>query len=777
MRKHILSLLAVLILIVFVSCATATAEKPYTCEEAAIMLCVNADAYSDPAPTVRDILGPLSPNAPLTRIEGCRMLLRAFGPLPDVQEGVRYIVKYRDCAFEDIPEDGKEAVENLTNAGLYIPENNTVFGPDELMTEDELAFLVDRIHAYLQSSLKDDYYSCVTADMLNAPDFLEVDYHFLGGRENTIDKQVFYEWTVDLLNECLENPDTPEKANIAALMSTYMDMEERENGMTYVQPMVDAIWNAADYKELMNVLAHICRETGIELLLDNTCWYELRDAYTIDNDHICYTFSYNIFPDSTSEAYAPQTLRYRVFLEQKGHLFSLLGFGAEETEALLKSYLDSFIPDGFSLYGSLSVPDTEKMFNAEHIPEELSFLPLADYLRQAGYENDYVAVGNLAETVTILSMLAQPQYLTAMKTFTILHLIRSLIIVCPLRIMDASDGFLEDFYAAEPSMIFEGVFLNSMVMPLVFTDTALYFSKTEECRTWHNSLEKLCSDIKSNYRRMLENITWISESSRRASIAKLDAMKVELLVPTDFSNILRVEFTSAEDGGTFLENIARYLKARRRYLAQVGPQLDAGFSWSINNNWTSSLYYEPLENTFFLCFSSFICSHTLKDPSYESLLANIGIFVAHEISHGFDYTRSIEDNLWSPEDLEEFNARCEVFADYMGGYEFFPGFAVADGHQILDESVADLTAFKCIMGIASQAPGFDYDAFFRDFADLMAISATRTFIREYYVGDSHASGRCRVNKLLPLLDEFYATYDICEGDAMYVAPQNRLQVW
>ncbi len=37
----------------------------------------------------------------------------------------------------DVPEQGKEAVENLTNAGLYVPEDNTVFGPDELMTEQQ----------------------------------------------------------------------------------------------------------------------------------------------------------------------------------------------------------------------------------------------------------------------------------------------------------------------------------------------------------------------------------------------------------------------------------------------------------------------------------------------------------------------------------------------------------------------------------------------------------------------------------------------------------------
>lgn len=39
------------------------------------------------------------------------------------------------------------------------------------------------------------------------------------------------------------------------------------------------------------------------------------------------------------------------------------------------------------------------------------------------------------------------------------------------------------------------------------------------------------------------------------------------------------------------------------------------------------------------------------------------------------------------------------------------------------------------------------------------------------------TGRVRVNRLLSLADEFYETYDIQPGDAMYVAPEDRVSVW
>ena len=82
-----------------------------------------------------------------------------------------------------------------------------------------------------------------------------------------------------------------------------------------------------------------------------------------------------------------------------------------------------------------------------------------------------------------------------------------------------------------------------------------------------------------------------------------------------------------------------------------------------------------------------------------------------------------------------------------------------------------------MMSIASEIPGFDYDIFFRSFAEQYAVTGSRQGVIRYLLPDVHPMGRCRVNKLLSLLDEFYTTYDIKEGDAMYVAPEDRPYVW
>ena len=43
--------------------------------------------------------------------------------------------------------------------------------------------------------------------------------------------------------------------------------------------------------------------------------------------------------------------------------------------------------------------------------------------------------------------------------------------------------------------------------------------------------------------------------------------------------------------------------------------------------------------------------------------------------------------------------------------------------------------------------------------------------------DPHSLGEWRVNATLRNIDDFYKAFDIKEGDKMYLAPENRVNVW
>ena len=43
--------------------------------------------------------------------------------------------------------------------------------------------------------------------------------------------------------------------------------------------------------------------------------------------------------------------------------------------------------------------------------------------------------------------------------------------------------------------------------------------------------------------------------------------------------------------------------------------------------------------------------------------------------------------------------------------------------------------------------------------------------------DEHSPAKVRVNAVVALFDPFYEIYDVKEGDAMYIAPEDRVTRW
>ena len=43
--------------------------------------------------------------------------------------------------------------------------------------------------------------------------------------------------------------------------------------------------------------------------------------------------------------------------------------------------------------------------------------------------------------------------------------------------------------------------------------------------------------------------------------------------------------------------------------------------------------------------------------------------------------------------------------------------------------------------------------------------------------DEHSSGKVRVNAILSSCDKFYETYDVKEGDGMYIPKEERICRW
>ena len=176
-----------------------------------------------------------------------------------------------------------------------------------------------------------------------------------------------------------------------------------------------------------------------------------------------------------------------------------------------------------------------------------------------------------------------------------------------------------------------------------------------------------------------------------------------------------------------------------------------------------------------------------QDPNYradmsdEELYAYIGPAIAHEIAHAFDAKGAQYDkdgnfiNWWTDEDYAAFNEKNEKLAAYYNGMHPWEG-QDFNGKAMVGEACADMTALKCMLRIAAGKPGFDYDKFFRCYADRCATKETLSWAM-VLLEDEHPMNYLRVNANLQQFDEFLDFYGITEGDNMYLAPEDRVAIW
>lgn len=114
--------------------------------------------------------------------------------------------------------------------------------------------------------------------------------------------------------------------------------------------------------------------------------------------------------------------------------------------------------------------------------------------------------------------------------------------------------------------------------------------------------------------------------------------------------------------------------------------------------------------------------------------------------------------------------------DYFNAIHPWKG-ETLDGQKLVGEACADNTAMQCILGIAARKPDFDYDTFFRAYADMWFSKMAPEIAAYYLTEDVHPPKYLRINVVCQQFDEFLETYGIGEGDNMYLAPEDRIVIW
>ncbi len=308
-----------------------------------------------------------------------------------------------------------------------------------------------------------------------------------------------------------------------------------------------------------------------------------------------------------------------------------------------------------------------------------------------------------------------------------------------------------------------------------------YFPASEKARA-----EEMVRNELAAFASRIDRLEWMAPETKTKAKAKLAALKVGVGYPDRWRDYSALQVVA----GDALGNARRAsLFEYHRNLKKLGEPVDRG-EWVMNPQLVNAVNL-PAMNA--LNFPAAILQPPNFDPS-RPVVADygaIGSVIGHEISHSFDDQGALFDatgrlaNWWTKEDYAHFKASADRLIRQYDAYRPFPDLAV-NGKLTVSENIADVAglaaaydAYRLSMGgkEAPAVPGLTGDQqFFLSYAQSWRQKMREPALRQRIVTDSHAPARYRVATVRNV-DAWYDAFSVKPGQALYLAPAERVRVW
>ena len=292
----------------------------------------------------------------------------------------------------------------------------------------------------------------------------------------------------------------------------------------------------------------------------------------------------------------------------------------------------------------------------------------------------------------------------------------------------------------------------------------------------------------------IDNLTWMSDSTKANARKKLAAFTVKIGYPDKWKDYSTLEI---DESKSLYDNFKQVQKWNKDdILSKWGKPVDKT-EWGMTPQ-TVNAYYNPMANE--IVFPAAILQAPFFDPEATDAenYGGIGVVIGHEMTHGFDDQGRIFDadgNLkewWTAEDAEAFNALAKQLVAQFDSVEIAPG-VHANGQYTLGENIADqggLRVSRTALLNALAKQGIDPKSeeakvagmtpeqlFYMNYAYIWANNARDEEKLNLTSSDPHSLAENRVNVTLRNIEPFFEAFSIKEGDKLYRAPEDRVVIW
>lgn len=638
------------------------------------------------------------------------------------------------------------------------------------------------------------------------------------------------------IRDILEDEDCP-AAKSQALYRSFMDTDAIEAaGATPIRPALDAIDHAADKAALTRTIGAL---KPIDMGPDVFDIAVFGDPKNPDTNVVHLEQSGIGLPDEAyyrEDHYAPIREAY---VDMVAKQLRLAGYGDEETtRAQADRFLDVETRIAANHWDNVATRDSQKTYNPTDfatLSDELAHFDIAAWADawQGAYDATPAAKTQPVDLTAALrhTIVHEPSFLKGFDAFWNNADLDDLKLWARVHVIIGTAILLSHDYDAA-NFDFYGKVLSgttqqrdrwrrgvSLVNGVCGEDVGREYVKRHFPESSKQRMGHLVDNLIDAYRVSITNSDWLGEETKAKALEKLSKFTPMIGYTERWRDY--TAFDVHADAGLVANMQAAALYEWGFQLSKAGKPVDKG-EWLMNPQ-TVNAYYEPSMNV--IVFPAAILQPPFFDPKAEDAAnyGGIGAVIGHEIGHGFDDQGSQYDgdgklnNWWTDEDRKNFEARtgaliaqynsfvplqlAEKYADEpdkaphvngaltigenigdLGGvnialkaYAFALGKAAGKSDAEEDGSPA---AIKALLDTAPEMDGFTgLQRFFLSYASIWRTKNRDELAEQYLQIDPHSPAEFRTNGIASNVDLFYDAFGVTEGDAMWLAPKDRVRIW
>ena len=302
-----------------------------------------------------------------------------------------------------------------------------------------------------------------------------------------------------------------------------------------------------------------------------------------------------------------------------------------------------------------------------------------------------------------------------------------------------------------------------------------------------SQMQALVENLRVAYGQRIDALPWMSAETKVVAREKLAAFRPKIGYPDRWRDYSGLEVRA---GDAYGNNKRRQVFDWNYDIARLARPTDKD-EWFMTPQ-TVNAYYNPVFNE--IVFPAAILQPPFFDPNADPAVnyGAIGGVIGHEMGHGFDDQGAKSDangvlrDWWNEQDVARFEEVTGRLAAQYEQFEPLPDLNL-NGRLTLGENIGDngglqvaYHAYQISLN-GADAPMLEDTSgdqrFFLAWAQVWRTLMRDEAMRNQVLNGPHSPGYYRCNGTVRNMDSWYAAFDVQPGDALYLAPEDRVTVW